>query len=165
MRSDWRVAAAFAEERAASLLVAYRWATTVPEGQVRSIPVDRFGESLREMTACWQKTFSQCAWECVNTEIGHAQNPGSVAIVSLPSVCLNEKGLLSPDEPPGYHGNPPFSSNRFQNRFPNSVSLSSHRSRKARSFSKCDCTTPACFGSSARSVISHGSSTTSKSWT
>mgnify|MGYP006281178989 CR=1 FL=1 len=55
---------------------------------------DLFREYLRAVTSCWEEGFAHCAWECVNSEIGHAQNPGYAATVALPYVCLKEKGLL-----------------------------------------------------------------------
>jgi hypothetical protein len=53
-----------------------------------------FGEYLRELSACWGQGFAACAWECMNKEIGHYQNPGYMASVALPYVCLKQREMV-----------------------------------------------------------------------
>ena len=61
----------------------------------RSAARDLFMDYMRAMREGWNETGVECAYECVNDELAHRQNPGYLTTVALPYVSLLEAGLLS----------------------------------------------------------------------
>lgn len=54
-----------------------------------------FSEYLGYIRQSWDDSFRSGAWECINPELNHYQNPGYLASVALPYVTLRNKGLIT----------------------------------------------------------------------
>ncbi len=81
----------------------YIYALSLVDGQAAG---EMFGEYLGYLRATWNDDLRACAWECINPDLDHYQNPGYLATVAMPYAALKQKGLLgysaSPraDQPP-----------------------------------------------------------------
>jgi hypothetical protein len=51
-------------------------------------------EFVRYQREHWGAGLQSCAWECINPELDHYQNPGYLTTIALPYVCLMSKGLI-----------------------------------------------------------------------
>lgn len=52
-------------------------------------------EYISYMRDTWDSALQACAWECINPEMNHYQNPGYLSTLAIPYVALKNKGLLS----------------------------------------------------------------------
>ncbi|MCL5996678.1 MAG: hypothetical protein M1546_11580 [Chloroflexi bacterium] len=54
-----------------------------------------FTEYLAYLRDNWDDSLRTCAWECINPDLQHYQNPGYLTTVALPYAVLKNKGLLA----------------------------------------------------------------------
>jgi hypothetical protein len=69
----------------------YIYALTLAD---ESAAAELFSEYLGYLRETWDDRLHTCAWECINPELNHYQNPGYLTTVALPYAALKNRGLI-----------------------------------------------------------------------